>query len=195
MRKGIVASLAAAVLLTACAGDGSTTGATDSTNAPTSATATGPTGDTGATTGATGTPSPPVEAELEDGRHFGFIESVDPASRTTVFDLAYFLMGEEANDAAAEHGDEVPVPNDYYIVNDNPKLRTIDIADDAELVLLDWNRCCDETFAGEVDAFARAFDEGSSIKAGGFVYQGPLSPYWLTVQDGVVVRIEEQYLP
>jgi hypothetical protein len=190
MRKQIVALLAVAVLLTACRGDGSATGATGPTNAPTGVT----TGDTGAT-GATGTPSPPVEAELEDGRHFGFIETVDPDARTTVFDLAYFLMGEEANEAAAEHGDEVPVPNDYYIVNDNPKLRTLDIADDAELVLLDWNRCCDETFAGELDAFARAFDEGSSIKAGGFVYQGPLSPYWLTVQHGVVVRIEEQYLP
>ena len=40
------------------------------------------------------------------------------------FDLAYFLTGDAANQAAAEHGDETPVPNDYYIVNDNPSLRT-----------------------------------------------------------------------
>jgi hypothetical protein len=27
------------------------------------------------------------------------------------------------------------------------------------------------------------------------VYLGPLSQYWLTVNDGVVIRVEEQYLP
>ena len=181
--------------LAACASDDPTVGATGET-APSDATGvTAPTGTTGPTapTGATGeTGSPPPE--LEDGEHFGFVEEVDPTEGTMVFDLAYFLTGQAANEAAAEHGDEVPVPNDYYIVNDNDRLRTLTLVDDVELSLLDWNHCCDERFDGDLETFARAIDEGT-FEAGGFVYNGTLSPYWVTVEDGEIVRVEEQYLP
>jgi hypothetical protein len=183
--------------LAACTSDDPTVDATAATRTsePTVTAPTGPTAETGPTapTGSTGeTGSPP--AELEDGEHFGFVEKVDPTDGTLVLDLAYFLTGEAANEAAAEHGDEVPVPNDYYIVNDNDRLRTLTLADDVELSLLDWNHCCDERFQGDLDSFARAIDEGT-FEAGGVVYNGTLSPYWLTVEDGEVVRIEEQYLP
>jgi hypothetical protein len=168
------------------------TGATASTGAtaPTGSTATGPTAPTGPT-GETGTPP----AELEDGEHFGWVEEVDASGGTLVLDLAYFLTGEAANETAAERGDEVPVPNDYYIVNDNPRLRTLTLADDVELSLLDWNDCCDERFDGDLDPFAQAIAEGEQVEAGGHVYNGTFSPYWLTVENGEVVRIEEQYLP
>jgi hypothetical protein len=56
------------------------------------------------------------------------------------FDLAYFLTGDAANQAAAEHGDETPVPNDYYIVNDNPLLRTTPISPSVEIDAIDWSR-------------------------------------------------------
>jgi hypothetical protein len=198
-RRLVPALLATVVLaLAACASDDPTVSATGETapSDPTSVTApTGATGMTGPTalTGATGeTGSTPPE--LEDGEHFGFVEQVDPSDGTMVFDLAYFLTGRAANEAAAEHGDEVPVPNDYYIVNDNDRLRTLTLAENAELSLLDWNHCCDERFDGDLETFARAIDEGT-FEAGGFVYNGTLSPYWVTVHDGEIVRIEEQYLP
>jgi hypothetical protein len=199
MNRGLVPALlvTATLALAACASDDPTVGPTGGAapSDPTGVTAaTGPTADTGTTaqTGATGETGSP--AELEDGEHFGFVEEVDPTDGTLVFDLAYFLTGEAANEAAAEHGDEVPVPNDYYIVNDNDLLRTLTLADHLELSLLDWNHCCDERFDGDLDSFARAIDEGT-FEAGGFVYNGTLSPYWLTVEDGEIVRIEEQYLP
>jgi hypothetical protein len=142
------------------------------------------------------TPSPEEgEAELEDGRHFGFIESVDLEGLALEFDLAYFLTGEEANAAAEEHGDEVPVPNDYYIVNDNPKIRTLGVAPDLEIVLFDWDRCCEETISGSLEGLAEAINGGEPVTVDGHLYQGPLSPYWLTVEGGAVTRIEEQYLP
>lgn len=140
-------------------------------------------------------PSPTVSPELEDGRHFGFVREVDPDGMTLVLDLAYFLTGEEANEAAAERGDEVPVPNDYYIVNDNPRLRTLMLAPDVELALIDWNRCCDRTFDGDLEVFAMALETEETVTVGDDIYSGPLSPYWLEVQGGVVVRIEEQFLP
>jgi hypothetical protein len=192
--KRFMPALLMTLALGACASDDPTVGATGDTPVtdPTGVTApTGATGETAATgpTGETGT-----QPELEDGEHFGFVEEVDASGGNLVLDLAYFLSGEAANEAAAERGDEVPVPNDYYIVNDNPRLRTLTLADDLKLSLLDWNRCCDERFEGDLDTFAQAIDEGQ-LEADGYLYQGPLSPYWLTVENGEVVRIEEQYLP
>jgi hypothetical protein len=129
---------------------------------------------------------------LEDGRHFGDIVSIDVEDQTLVLDLAYFLTGAEANEAADEHGDEVPVPNDYYIVNDNPKLRTLDVAPDVEVLVIDWGNCC-ELQEGEIQPFVDAF--ATEDHAWDAMYQGSDSWYWLTVEDGVVVEIEEQYLP
>jgi hypothetical protein len=193
VNRRVLSALLVTLGLAACASDDPTVGATGGTapSDPTGVTA--PTGATG-TTGATGETGSP-RAELEDGEHFGFVEEIDPASGTLVFDLAYFLTGEAANEAATEHGDEVPVPNDYYIVNDNDRLRTLTLADDIELSLLDWNRCCEEFFEGDLETFARAIDDGMVESDDGFVYQGSLSQYWLTVEDGEIVRIEEQYLP
>ncbi|HZD17146.1 MAG TPA: hypothetical protein VE669_03290 [Actinomycetota bacterium] len=136
-------------------------------------------------------PPPP----LEDGRHFGFIKRVDVRNRVIVFDLAEFLTGDEANEAAAEHGDETPVPNDYYIVNDNPRLRTLPLSPDLRLRLIDWNHCCDLSLDGDLEVFARAIAEGEPVADGSALYYGAWSPYWLEVEDGAVVMIEEQYLP
>jgi hypothetical protein len=194
----IVPLLALAVMAAACGEDPET-----SAGAPTGTTATGTTGPTATgppsespSVTVSATPSPnEVEVELEDGRHFGFIESVDLEGLALEFDLAYFLTGEEANAAAEEHGDEVPVPNDYYIVNDNPKIRTLGVAPDLEIVLFDWDRCCEETISGSLEGLAEAINGGEPVTVDGHLYQGPLSPYWLTVEGGAVTKIEEQYLP
>ncbi len=184
---GVVAALG----LVACADDPTVgpTGATGGTGA------TAPSATTGATTGATGSPSPPTAPALEDGRHFGFIQSVDADAGTVVFDLAYWLEGEEAAEAAAEHGDEVPPPNDYYVVNDNPKVRTLRLADDLRIVLLDWERCCDETIEPDLDLFADVIAEGGFVRIDGRLYYGTEGSYWLTVEGGEVRTIEEQYRP
>jgi hypothetical protein len=146
----------------------------------------------------TTTESPTAEASpvIEDGRNFAFIKSVDPSADppTITYDLAYFLTGDAATKAAKDHGDEAPPPNDYYIVNDNPRLRTVALATGARLVLLDWKQCCDSTFDGDLGDFAKAFDSGE-FTTGGHTYKGNLSAYWLVAKAGAVVKIQEQYLP
>jgi hypothetical protein len=118
--KTLAGSLLLAVVLAGC-GAGSSSAPLDTGAPDTTPTTTGPP--------ATTEPSTPT-AWLDDGRYFGFIKSVDLATQpgTVVFDLADFLGGEEANEAAAERGDETPVPNDYYIVNDDPELRTLSVS-------------------------------------------------------------------
>jgi hypothetical protein len=209
MRRAIplvVTLTISAVVMAACGGDandaqasGSTavtqpTAATASSGATGVTTSSGPTAATGPTatdpSGATGS-----SAELEDGRHFGWIETIDPSGSMT-FDLAYFSTGDEANEAAAEHGDETPVPNDYYIVNDNPKLRTLGVSPDAEIRVFDWNRCCDRHVSLDMETFADVMvNPDGFVEQDGRLYYGQASPYWITVDGGVVTEIEEQYLP
>ena len=140
-------------------------------------------------------PSPSVDAALEDGRHFGYVRSVDTEAGTIEFDLAYFLSGKEADQAYQEAtGDTGHVPNDHFVVNDNPMLRTLILAPDVHLRLLDWNHCCETFFDGDLSLFAQAIREQGDVIDGGVVYRGQ-SQWWITVQDGVVTEIEEQYSP
>ena len=138
----------------------------------------------------------PTESEspspaLEDGRHFGDIVSIDVEEQTLVLDLAYFLMGDEANEAAEVHGDEVPVPNDYYIVNDNPKLRTFPVQSGISVQVLNW--AGNDSSAASMVPFAQWANRmpgGSSPQQ-----EWIRAPYWFTITGGVVVGVEQQYLP
>ena len=63
--------------------------------------------------------------------------------------------------------------------------------------MFDWNRCCDEQVSIDMATFAEV-DGGpgrGSSRWTASLYYGVISPYWVTVQDGVVTAIEEQYLP
>jgi hypothetical protein len=134
-------------------------------------------------------------SSLPDGRHFGYVRSVDTDARTIEFDLAYFLSGEEADQAYQEAtGDTGHVPNDHFVVNDNPLLRTLTLAPDARLRLLDWNHCCETFFDGDLSLFAQAIEQQADVTAGDLIYRGQ-SQWWITVENGLVTQIEEQYSP
>jgi hypothetical protein len=123
--------------------------------------------------------------ELHDGRQFGLVKSIDlqASPGTIVFDPAVQLNGEEANRAAAMHGDEVPVPNDVYKVNDDPTVHTLALSPGVEIRLVNWDDCCG-TVTADPEAFKASF-RGSNNHWG----------FWVTLEHGFVVKIEEQYHP
>jgi hypothetical protein len=140
--------------------------------------------------------TPPEEPALEDGRHFGYVRAVDVDDGTIVFDLAYWLSGEEADRAYQEAtGETGHVPNDHYVVNDNPKLRTLALASDAPVRLLDWNDCCDTFFDADLNVWAQVIAREDFVDDGGHRYSPNAAQVWITVQDGVVTLVEEQYAP
>ena len=109
-------ALVLVVVLSGCGGDSGESGAG---------------GGAAATTAApTPTPATPATTEpavLADGRHPVYLKTVDASGRTITFDLIQFFMGDAATKAAAEDGEESPPPNDYYIRNVNPRLRTLPV--------------------------------------------------------------------
>jgi hypothetical protein len=187
------------------AGPTADTGATSGpsgASGTTSAT-TGPSGPSG-TTGATGTTGAVVAngcsggtapTILPDDTYFGYVERLDTVSGAMVFDLACFYTGEEANRQAAARGNEVPVSNDVYIVNDNTTIRNLTVDPSAKLKLIDWNHCCDPAPGADLGDFASSLGNDAFVEVGGRSYAGSLSPYWVTIENGIVTRIEEQFLP
>jgi hypothetical protein len=148
--------------------------------------------------GADGEPQadqPPAVRETSE--HFGFIRSVDTASDPVVieFDEAEWLTGEAAQEAAQEDGAIAPgdpVPNDYYIRNPDQSTRPYELAPDAEVTA---TRCllCRDGKPGNLTDFLRSFSKRGQTYAD--AYRGSDSQYWLTIEEQVVVGIDEQYRP
>ena len=135
--------------------------------------------------------------EQAAAERFGYIRSVSTAgpAATLAFDEAEFLTGDEAQRAAVEDGalpPGEPVPNDYYIRNPDKSTRTLLVATDAEITA---RRCplCRNGQSGNVDDFLGSFMKKGQTYAD--PYRGAESLYWLTIEDGTVVKIDEQYVP
>jgi hypothetical protein len=129
--------------------------------------------------------------------HFGYIRSVSTAgpAATLAFDEAQFLTGQAAQKAAEEDGVVAPgetVPNDYYIPNRDQTTQTLRIANDAKITA---KRCplCRHGRDGQLDSFLASFMKGRQTFAD--PYRGKYSLYWLTIKDGEVAAIDEQYVP
>jgi len=128
---------------------------------------------------------------------FGYIRSVSTAgpAATLAFDEAEFLTGDAAQKAAEEDGVVAPgetVPNDYYIRNRDQTTQTLRIANDAKITA---KRCplCRHGRDGQLDPFLASFMKGRQTFAD--PYRGKYSLYWLTIRDGEVAAIDEQYVP
>lgn len=107
-------------------------------------------------------------------------------------DYLQFLTGDEAADAASARGDESPPPNDYYIVNDNPRLRTYPVDRTIRVTLVTTAEGFSDPDGYEVD-FGLFYDglQGMSGEVPGMWD----TPYWITIEDGTITAIEAQYLP
>ena len=146
------------------------------------------------TQASTGPTPPPAPSRAE---HFGYIRSVSTAGpvATLAFDEAEFLTGDAAQKAAEKDGVVAPgeaVPNDYYVRNADKATRTLRIASDATITA---KRCslCRKGRPGELGPFLAAFMKGRQTFAD--PYRGSYGSYWLTIANGEVVAIDEQYVP
>jgi hypothetical protein len=132
--------------------------------------------------------SPPV---LADGRHAAFLTGLDVGKRTLTFDKIDFLTGEAAKEAYLKEnpGETDGPPNDYMIVNNNPLVRTLPIADAATITIVDLTS---GTLTSKKTTLAALPAYFASEKGGKHLWH---DPFWLTVKHGQITRIEEQYLP
>ena len=161
-----------------CSGDGDDEAgeeflpATTTTSAPASA----------STTSTTVSAPELAATDLANGRHPGRLTAIDARGRTLTVDIVQFLSGDAATKAAAEDGGEAA--NDYWIRNQNPRLRTLPVTADAPVTV-------NTLKAGDGD---NTDDEPSTLEELATL-QYKTGLFWLTVANGKVVKLEEQYLP
>jgi hypothetical protein len=145
---------------------------------------------------ATPRPSASPSSILPDGRSAVYLTKIDVGKRTITFDLIEFLTGDAAKKAWQKanpgSGEDGP-PNDYFIVNDNPKLRTLPVADPVEVKVVDQQNV--NGTASKTINFADATAYFVSLKPDQSDHRLSWDPFWITVVNGVVTKIEEQFVP
>ena len=128
-----------------------------------------------------------------DGRHAVYLHGVDVDARTITVDVVNWLSGDEATEAyLAENPGEVDgPPNGYHITGIDGDLVTLPVADDVAVRLV---RLSED---GDADLDAGTWDELPGYLSENRPDDGRLSynPYWIEVEAGSVVDVEEQYIP
>lgn len=119
---------------------------------------------------------------ISDGLWFGYINAASEADLT--FDLACWFGGDAAIAASAADGEESPPPNDYYIRNDSNSLREVTLGPSPTVT---WMPSPADPATTETVSYS-AWLTGREAR--------PFQPgVWITIDQGVVTVIEEQYVP
>jgi len=146
----------------------------------------------------TQTPSPDPTAEpqndtLADGRYFvrlNDLQGGEAGPPAVQYDLAYFLTGAAADQAAKDRGQETPVPDGYFIVNDSHRMRVVALADPFSVKYIPEGNCCQPVKA----------HNASFLGWLGQTQQSDFPPkdtswWWITIDGGQISKIEQQFLP
>lgn len=114
------------------------------------------------------------------------------SARYVTVDPVQFLTGEVAAEASGARGDESPPPNDFYILNDDPALHNLPVAAEVmvAMVMDAQGASCPEMACAPLP-----LTEWAAAVSGPAADVLRSTPYWMTVQDGTVTAIEQQYIP
>jgi hypothetical protein len=143
-----------------------------------------------------------------DGRYFGYVRGAgaETQPRTISFDVAQFFFGKDVQKAAEEDGAVAPgesVSNDHYERNPEMHAQTLTVANDASMTAAGVSRliryrqalarCRSGCTGGAIPVSRAEFFAAFEKKRDGMTAAG--DPVWVTIRDGLVVRIDEQYFP
>lgn len=153
--------------------------------------------------------SPPPAVISGDGRYFGYVRGAKSEPQVILFDVAQTFSGAAANRAAEEDGavsPGEPVPNDHYERNPEQDVEQLKLASDASITAA-WP-------AGFLTSYVSRGARAKCEKGAGpmpctevplslqsfFTAMKDLSadrgiPVWVTIRDGVVEQVDEQYFP
>lgn len=117
---------------------------------------------------------------LPDGSWFGLI--TEATAEAIEFDLACWFVGDDAEQAASEDGFG-PVHNDYYVRNTSDRVRTVPAAAGAQAAFHP-DGIPDQVETATLAEYLTAVED-----------RGLVFGVWLTVEDGAVTQVREQWVP
>jgi hypothetical protein len=146
-----------------------------------------------------------------DGRYFGYISVASDSPPSIGFDVAQFFHGKSVQKAAEEDGivnPGEPVSNDHYERNQVKEVRSLELALDARVTagppasfLLRYSpaktrrECSSQPAVASCPISRSAFFAATRHIEDYTGAELPGIPVWVTIREGVVVRIDEQYFP
>jgi hypothetical protein len=148
---------------------------------------------------ATSTEYKPVEKSPDT--HAAFISHIDrkeDGRYKVTADYIDWYEGEAANEKFRELENDpemIGVPDGYYIVNDSDELRTLEIAADATILMQIYNRTGNVADADIVWNEPITLDKFISLINADEDWNMKDYPYHLTLKDGIIVKIVQQYTP
>lgn len=194
----LTAAIVAASCLAAGCGHGAGTAGVGSTSGPAAPTSTvggagsptatgssGPSGSSDPSSSSHSAADTATTAGLADGRHPANVTAVDAARRRVTIDVVQFFTGKAAQKAAHDDG-AAEAPNDYYIRNASPRLRTLGVVSGASVTV---NVLAAEETGSAVQDVPRTLAQLGAYK------QLRSAVFWITVRGGKVTAIKEMYLP
>ena len=134
-------------------------------------------------------------------KQIGYVKKVYAKNGKNYLDIDYiqWLTGAAAEKAMREDGQcpkagECIVFDGYYIRNQNPLMRTFEIAPDAKIVMQTYNA---EQTGIVMDNQEIIFDQFKGIFSSGTVSDAHLKdvPYIVEISNQQIVKITEQYIP
>lgn len=122
----------------------------------------------------------------------GLVKTVvnDAGTWKLTIDYIQFLTGAEAADAAAARGDESPPPNDYYVINDNPKIREFPIQAGIGVGVV-----TNDDGTSDASGHTMSLSQWAAAMTGPHAVSFSNQIYWVTVTDGTITAIQAQYVP
>ena len=151
---------------------------------------------TGRSPGSQTTPedSSGTDATLPDGKHFGSISAAYVGPPELVFDDMELLVGSEARAAALADGVAADDIGDFHIRNLTSTARSLPVADDVVVTRVDCSGAgCVERTPTSYDDFTLSFDADRDGDTDAALGAGRV--FWIVIESGHVIRIDEQYLP
>ncbi|NNF70498.1 MAG: hypothetical protein HKN01_12070 [Acidimicrobiia bacterium] len=132
---------------------------------------------------------------LKDGVYLGMVQPETVEADSLSFDLAVWFTGEDANRAARDDGEtEIPVPNDYYIRNRSGEIWALPVAPTVVVTSVWYNADTAPDTSGvpvPYAEFVRIMNDDTEDMLGNLRYD----PWWVTIEGGEIVRLDEQYIP
>lgn len=131
---------------------------------------------------------------LTDGVYLGFLDSETNIDEV-VFDLAVWFSGPDANRAAIADGEtQIPVPNDFYIRNRSKRTFVFEVASGIQATSVWYDYDTDPDLENDPVSWPDLVAAFKSAEGG--VWSNLVAdPWWITIEGGQVVRMDEQYLP
>ena len=128
----------------------------------------------------------PPPTDLADGTTYAYVKSLDTTHSTVTVDVVQFLTGDAAEKAAHDDGKEA---FDYYVRNQNTKLRTLGYAPSVKVVV--------NTLTAEETGSSTKDTTITLARLQSFLAKGEAQHrlFYVVLKNHVVTTIHEQYLP